>query len=117
MIHRAALRARAHGGGRVPDETYDPRRIEHLKDLLRDLAGRILRLDAEGRLLEEVPALIEGLGTVRAELFRYEVRATFDTPEVAEHRRIVEQATQEWTPGHEDDPASEEDEGWPPESR
>ena len=117
MIHRAARQAVAHGGGRVADETYDPRRIDELKAMLRELAERIILLDAEGRLLDEVPALLERLGTVRAELFRYEVRTTFDSPETAEHRRIVEQATEGWTPVQDEDPDSEEDDEWPPASR
>lgn len=102
-------------GAPVADETYDPRRIDELKAMLRDLAGRIILLDAEGRLLDEVPALLEQLGTVRAELFRYEVRATYDSPEVAEHRRIVEQASTEWSP-EDEDPVTEEEDGWPPAS-
>jgi hypothetical protein len=101
----------------VADETYDPRRIDELKAMLRDLAGRIILLDAEGRLLDEVPALLERLGTLRAELFRYEVRSTFDSPEVAEHRRIVEQASAQWAPGQDEDPVTEEEDEWPPESR
>jgi len=101
----------------VAEETYDPQRIEQLKAMLRELAERIIQLDAEGRLLEEVPALLERLGTARAELFRYEVRATFDSPEVAGHRRIVEQATQGWTPEQDEDPETEENDEWPPESR
>jgi hypothetical protein len=102
----------------VADETYDPRRIDELKAMLRELAERIILLDAEGRLLDEVPGLLERLGTVRAELFRYEVRSTFDSPETAEHRRIVEQASQGWTPGRDaDQDTHEEDDGWPPESR
>jgi hypothetical protein len=32
------------------------------------------------------------LGNARSELFHYEVRSTYDTPEVAESRRIVEEA-------------------------
>ena len=100
----------------MADETYDPARIEQLKAMLRDLAERIILLDAEGRLLEEVPALIERLGTLRAELFRYEVRTTFDSPETAEHRRIVEQAEQGWMPGQDEDPEIEEDDEWRPES-
>ena len=102
----------------MADETYDPRRIDELKAMLRELAERIILLDAEGRLLDEVPALLERLGTVRAELFRYEVRTTFDSPETAEHRRIVEQATQSWTPGQDEDlDEPEEDDEWPPASR
>jgi hypothetical protein len=32
------------------------------------------------------------MGDARSELFHYEVRSTYDTPEAAESRRIVEQA-------------------------
>jgi len=32
------------------------------------------------------------LGNARSELFHYEVRSTYDTPEVAESRRIVDEA-------------------------
>ena len=35
------------------------------------------------------------LGEARSELFHYEVRATYDTPEVAESRRIVNDAIQQ----------------------
>jgi hypothetical protein len=47
------------------------------------------------------------IGDVRSELFHYEVRITYDTPEIAESRRIVREAqqlgesswqTSEWTP-------------------
>ena len=45
-------------------------------------------------------------GDIRSELFHYEVRITYDTPEVAENRRIVGEAKAEdstweegeWTP-------------------
>lgn len=101
----------------MADETYDPRRIEDLKAMLRELAERIVALDMEGRLLDEVPGLIERLGTIRAELFQYEVRTTFDSPETAEHRRIVEQAAQGWSPGQDEVPdVTEEDDEWPPAS-
>ena len=33
------------------------------------------------------------MGGVKSELFHYEVRATYDTPEVAENRRIVEESS------------------------
>lgn len=92
------------------DEIYDPARIPELLELLRGLARRIASLDAEGRLLEETPALLKELGDVRSELFAYEVRTTFDTPEAAEHRRIVDEATSGWTP---DDEAPDEEDGWP----
>lgn len=94
------------------DETYGTVRIQALLEALRALAQRIQALDAEGRLLDETPSLLEALGDVRSELFTYEVRTTFDTPEVAENRRIVGEASTAWAP--EDDTDSEEDEGWQP---
>jgi hypothetical protein len=98
----------------VTDETYDPARIERLRDLLRALARRIVVLDAEGRLLADPGALLRELGDLRSELFRYEVRTTFDTPETAEHRRIVGEATDGWSPVAEPD---EEEDTWPPDGR
>ena len=53
------------------------------------------------------------IGDVRSELFHYEVRITYDTPEIAEHRRIVQDAKQdtdeqwpnsEWRPGKDESP-------------
>lgn len=35
------------------------------------------------------------MGDARSELFHYEVRATYDTPEVADSRRIVNDALQQ----------------------
>ncbi|MGH7675987.1 MAG: hypothetical protein ACREMV_12015 [Gemmatimonadales bacterium] len=74
------------------DETYGPERAERLVMLLRALAARIGELDRGGRLLEATPELLRLLGTARSELFHYEVRLTYDTPEIAERRRIVEDA-------------------------
>ena len=74
------------------DETYGRQRQERLIALLRDLADRIRRLDGSGELLARVPELIRLLGEARSELFHYEVRSTYDTPEVAESRRIVDEA-------------------------
>jgi hypothetical protein len=74
------------------DETYGPERAERLVALLRALADRIRELDRAGRLLNAAPELQRLLGNARSELFHYEVRQTYDTPEVAEHRRIVEEA-------------------------
>ena len=95
----------------VADETYDPERIPALLELLRNLARHIAALDAEGRLLDETPALLKELGDVRSELFSYEVRTTFDSPEAAEHRRIVEEASGGWVPDDTDDPDLEDE--WP----
>jgi len=76
----------------VSEETYGPERVQRLVTLLRGLAERIQELDRAGRLLESAPDLQKLLGTARSELFHYEVRATYDSPEVAESRRIVDEA-------------------------
>jgi hypothetical protein len=94
-----------------PEETYDEGRARNLEALLRALAGRIQELDKQGRLLKEAGELMKLIGDVRSELFHYEVRVTYDTPEVAENRRIVSEAKntddqwekKEWKPEAEDD--------------
>lgn len=96
----------------MSDQTYDDGRARNLEQLLRALAGRILELDAEGKLLDHAGELMKLLGDVRTELFHYEVRATYDTPEIADSRRIVRDAKQseegtwektEWKRDEEDD--------------
>lgn len=96
----------------MTDETYGEDRARRLEAMLRELAGRIRDLDDGGKLLADPGELLRLLGDIRSELFTYEVRATFDTPEIAEHRRIVaeSQSTEtsewqktEWQPD-EDDP-------------
>jgi len=74
------------------DEVYGSERLERLKRALRELADRISELDRTGALLGAVPELQRRLGDLRSELFHYEVRCTYDTPEVAESRRLVEEA-------------------------
>lgn len=74
------------------DQTYGPERARSLVALLRSVAARIQELDRDGRLLEAAPELQRLLGNARSELFHYEVRITYDTPEIAESRRIVEEA-------------------------
>jgi len=95
-----------------PEQTYDEGRAKNLEALLRALADRIQELDRESRLLERAGELMKLIGDVRSELFHYEVRATYDTPEVAEHRRMVSDAKQktenewpknEWTPDEDDE--------------
>jgi hypothetical protein len=95
-----------------PEQTYDDGRARNLEALLRALAQRILELDREGRLLEGAGELMKLTGDVRSELFHYEVRVTYDTPEVAENRRIVAESKNEkdskwektdWTPPEEDE--------------
>ena len=98
----------------MSEETYGEDRARHLEALLRALAGRIRELDRAGKLLSDPGELLQLMGDIRSELFTYEVRATFDTPEIAEHRRIVTESQSsetiewqktEWTP-EEDDPDS-----------
>src|SRR6058998_581327 len=78
-----------------PEQTYDEGRARNLEALLRALAERIRELDRDGRLLEQAGELMKLTGDIRSELFHYEVRATYDTPEVAENRRIVSDAKNE----------------------
>ena len=93
------------------EQTYDEGRARNLEALLRALANRILELDREGRLLEQAGELMKLTGDVRSELFHYEVRVTYDTPEVAENRRIVSEAEKqdstweksEWKPDEDED--------------
>lgn len=78
----------------MADQTYDEGRAENLRALLRALAARIGALDATDQLLPHASELMQLIGDVRSELFHYEVRCTYDTPEIAEHRRMVEDARQ-----------------------
>jgi hypothetical protein len=73
------------------DEVYGAQRQARLLELLRDLATRIQELDRKGQLLDKVPELMGLMGEARSELFHYEVRSTYDTPEIAESRRIIEE--------------------------
>jgi hypothetical protein len=94
------------------EQTYDTGRARNLEELLRALARRILELDQGGTLLRNTGELTRLVGDVRSELFHYEVRATYDTPEVAESRRIVAEASRmedketwrqrEWSPDGEE---------------
>jgi hypothetical protein len=91
------------------DEVYGKERADRLVGMLRELAERIHLLDEVGLLLESVPELQRRLGDIRSELFHYEVRNTYDTPEVAESRRIVDEAQRDPPYSPED---SEDDEPW-----
>jgi hypothetical protein len=73
------------------------------------VAARIQELDRAGNLLQGVPELLRLMGDARSEMFHYEVRSTYDTPEVADSRRIVDEAQRQdsFLP---DDP--EDDEPW-----
>lgn len=99
----------------MSDQTYDDGRARNLEALLVALARRIQELEARGELLRHAGELTQLIGDVRSELFHYEVRVTYDTPEVAESRRIVAEAKEtdaavwertEWMPDEDpDDPA------------
>jgi hypothetical protein len=91
------------------DEVYNEERAQRLAALLRALAARIQELDRAGQLLKGGPELLRLMGDARSELFHYEVRSTYDTPEVADNRRIVEEA-QRQDPFLPEEP--EDDEPW-----
>ena len=98
------------------EQTYDDGRARNLEAMLRALAERIRELDAGGQLLDNTGELTRLIGDIRSELFHYEVRITYDTPEIAESRRIVREALQEddepkwhkseWTPDEDESPES-----------
>src|SRR5215210_124605 len=97
----------------MSDQTYDDGRARNLEAMLVALATRIRELEARGELLVHAGELMKLIGDVRSELFHYEVRATYDTPEIAENRRIVEDAKKrsesqweetEWSPNEDDEP-------------
>lgn len=92
----------------MPDETYDHERARKLIAAVRALAARIDEL-SDKQLLASGPELLKRMGDVRSELFHYEVRSTYDTPEIAEGRRVVDEARRRL----EDlDFDSEDDEPW-----
>jgi len=97
------------------EQTYDDGRARNLEALLRALALRIKELDDKGLLLDQAGELMRLIGDISSELFHYEVRITYDTPEVAESRRIVREAQQtdgptwqisEWQPPPPENPES-----------
>ena len=94
------------------DQTYDAERAARLVVLLRALAARIAALGDDRALLAAGPELLKMMGDARSELFHYEVRVTYDTPEVAESRRIVEQARQQSEALTFEDADDQEDEPW-----
>jgi hypothetical protein len=96
----------------MSEEVYGPERAQRLAALLRALAERIQELDRQGggRLLHAAPELQKLLGNARSELFHYEVRSTYDTPEVSESRRIVDEAQQRLDDSTFDEP--DDDEPW-----
>jgi hypothetical protein len=94
------------------DETYDPERTARLVVLLRALAARINSLRDDADLLSAGPELMKMMGDARSELFHYEVRITYETPQEAESRRVVEQAQQQAESLTYEDPDEGEDEPW-----
>lgn len=106
----------------MSEETYGEERARNLEAMLRSLADRIIELDGRGELLARAGELMKMIGDVRSELFHYEVRATYDTPEVAESRRIVSEAEHktdditwqktEWTPDEGEDEEEDDRKAW-----
>jgi hypothetical protein len=76
----------------MSDQIYDDGRAERLVELLRALSARIQELGEDTELLRAGPELMRLMGDARSELFHYEVRCTYETAEMAESKRIVEQA-------------------------
>jgi hypothetical protein len=76
----------------MTEPVYDPERARRLAQLLRALAARIDAFDDDRDLLAAGPELLRLMGDARSELFHYEVRCTYDTPEIAESRRVVDEA-------------------------
>ncbi len=74
------------------DEVYGKERERRLIELLRAIADLIRGFEDDSALLAAGPQLLKMMGDARSELFHYEVRITYDLPEVAESRRIVEEA-------------------------
>ena len=93
----------------MDEQTYGRERAQKLVELLRELGARIASLASDADLLAAGPELMKIMGDARSELFHYEVRATYDTPEAAESRRIVEEARRT---SHHLDFDSEGDEPW-----
>src|SRR3954469_3177064 len=98
-----------------PEQTYDEERARKLEALRRSLAGRTSELEAEGRLLNQAGELMLLIGDAKSELFHYEVRAAYDSPDIAESRRIVRDAQEtntdksqwdrtEWKPDEDEGP-------------
>lgn len=96
----------------MSDQVYGHERERRLLEMLRALATRIAALDQEGRLLAATPELLRRLGDARSELFHYEVRVTYDTPEIAESRRVVDEARRLEEAELSFDDAEEGDEPW-----
>jgi hypothetical protein len=95
------------------EPVYDDERARRLAELLRTLAARIRACESDRALLAAGPELMRLMGDARSELFHYEVRCTYDTPEVAESRRIVEEAERqsgEWGVGGTGSSNDQEDE-------
>jgi len=92
------------------EEVYGDDRSGRLEDLLRELARLIIELDSKGRLLHQPAELLRRLGDIRSELFHYEVRITYDSPEIARHRRLVDEARGLSESSYQDEP--EDDEPW-----
>ena len=96
------------------EEIYGDERARRLVELLRGLGARIQSLETDDDLLKAGPELMKAMGDARSELFHYEVRATYDSPQSAASKRVVDEArrgNEELHFGAPYDPASDRDDG------
>ena len=94
------------------DPTSDAETAARAVVPLRRPSARAAALGGDGCPLVAGPGAPKMMGDARSELFHYEVRVTYDTPEVAESRRIVEQARQQSEALTFEDADDQEDEPW-----
>ncbi len=92
------------------EEVYGDDRSQRLEEQLREFARLIVELDGQEMLLSDPARLLRLLGDIRSELFHYEVRITYDSPEIARHRRLVDEAKGLSDSSFQSDP--EDDEPW-----
>jgi hypothetical protein len=89
----------------MSEETYGAERARNLERMLRELALRIDDWDSRRELLSHAGELLKLLGDLRSELFHYEVRVTYDTPEVAEaQEQDGPFKPSDWKPDEDDEP-------------
>jgi hypothetical protein len=74
---------------------YDNIQPDQLRAALTRFARLILRLEADGVLLQEVPNLQRAIGNLRQMLFAYEVRCTPKLPKKPPEQRTEDQEVED----------------------
>ena len=100
---------RSSGGETTAEQAYDDGHTEMFEALLRAAVDWIQALHAADAVLAHAGELMKMSGDVRSELFHCEVRGTYDAAQVAEHRRLIDEARRS-------DESVWEPTGWTPES-